>query len=418
MSRKAAKFHWNKDQALALIAIIYVAILSVTGSLNTINKDLFSLFNRLTPINLTSTPIELISINKHKLESKGAWPLQRKNIAHLLKLVESGKPDIVATTLPLIKVKHSLGSEEIYHLNSIFKKRGLNNLTVILKDIKKNRMNSIASKLYLFNKNLKYFSDQLKLAKSRINQNEILSQELKKINNIDLSYTYIPKEYKNTEKSILSVPLSANLVSLNLPKLAHTNDLVMTDDLKLPLNIFSKNVTGLGAIKESVKNQTNLSKRPLAINYKGTMLPSLALLVAAQDLHIAPSSIQYITSQNALKLGSLRIHTGKYLEIYPRDYTNGINSYKDFNYSDVLNNKIKPNIFRHKIILIGTKNTVTNNSINYGGISLLANQIYSILNNDSLYSPYWSDYFKYIIWFLSSVYLILITPFIGKWLAD
>ncbi|WP_455379814.1 CHASE2 domain-containing protein, partial [Acidihalobacter prosperus] len=420
MSRKTTKFRWKKDRFLVLIAIITVATVSVTGNLKSLDKGLFSLFNRLTPINLTSTRIELITVNQKKLESVGDWPLNRANIAHMLKLVASGKPDIIATTLPLDGRQYTAGFREIYHLDSIFKKKGINNLTAVINEIKKNRNTLNNNTLDKLKKNLKDFSNQLDLATKKMDQDSILSQELGRINKIDLAYTYAytKNNSKNAASPSLHHSLLNNQTSLKISGLPKNKALIQANSLILPLNDFIKNVTGSGAVKVAKRSRTDLDKTPLVISYRGTELPSLALLIAAQNLHTNLTSIHYMPSRHILKLGTLNIHTGQSLTIYPRDYTDGISSYKKFKYIDVLKNKINPKEFRHKIILIGIKNTKSSQFVNASGISLLANQIYSILNQDSVYSPYWSSYLRYSLFFLASIYLLIISPFLGKWLVD
>ncbi len=188
-----------------------------------------------------------------------------------------------------------------------------------------------------------------------------------------------------------------------------------------PFAALSTKSGGLGHINFLQDPDRAVRQAPLMVVYEKRMFPSLALQLAAK---YADSTLKELVPGSAdnglrsLRLRNLRIQTDSNFNMRI-DYNGGTKNYTRVSFADVYNNKIPNNLFRDKIVLIGT--TAKGSTRIYrtpvepevSGVEIMAHMVENLVNGRQLSRPAWALAIEILAVVCFSLSLGLVVPRIG-----
>jgi len=179
-----------------------------------------------------------------------------------------------------------------------------------------------------------------------------------------------------------------------------------------PYNKLSEGAAGFGHFNLLTDKDEILRSLPLAIEFSGQYYPSMALALAAGAMNIPLSDVR-INLGLDIELGAMNVATDPQLRILPAFHIDGSgNSYSSHTLSSLLAETTPADLFKGKIILIGTPedSVATPLKTQMSRSEFAAHTLQSILNNESVIRPGWAIYAELALLLLAGLYLILLLP--------
>jgi serine/threonine-protein kinase len=186
-----------------------------------------------------------------------------------------------------------------------------------------------------------------------------------------------------------------------------------------PLERFGASTAGIGHLNLGRDAAEGVRGDSLVVEHYGDFYPSLALLVAARSLNLGPADIQ-VELGEGVRAGQLAIRTDGEMQMYTGFYppVNGESAFATYSFSDVRAGKVAPEVFRNKIVLIGST-AVGVGSLHatplgaMSGPELTANVVASILNQDFYVRPAWMMWTEIALFVVVVAYLMFGVPRLG-----
>ena len=164
-----------------------------------------------------------------------------------------------------------------------------------------------------------------------------------------------------------------------------------------------------GTLTSSPIETVSVRSEPLFINFKDRLFPSFALQLTLKYLDLDLKDLQ---------LGYQLKFNSKTIPIYGNnkmliDFKSGILYYSVF---DVINNKIPPEAFKDKIVIIAPSAAgigvmqITPTAFTVPPVKIVANVIDNIISNDHILRPNWALILELLMIFFFGLYIALIIP--------
>ncbi|ATX80252.1 serine/threonine protein kinase [Mariprofundus aestuarium] len=186
--------------------------------------------------------------------------------------------------------------------------------------------------------------------------------------------------------------------------------------LHYPYSNLLEGAAGFGHFNLFPDPDGTVRSHPLAIELSDKFYPSIALVLAAGAMNI-PTSDMRLNIGTDIELGALNVATDRDIRIYPAFHTDGSGgSYSRFSLSELLSESTPADLFKDKIILIGSTADNSSNSFitplkrNMSRIEFVAHSIQSILKEESVIRPGWTLYIELALLLLAGLYLTLLLP--------
>ncbi|MEJ2629983.1 MAG: serine/threonine-protein kinase [Acidihalobacter sp.] len=435
---------WTREWFLGLVVGLVAVVAAALGQMHRLDYVVYDTAMRLA--SAAPTPrIAIIAVDPKSIDSLGSWPWPRNRLAELLDVIDAGKPTAVAAILPLVEPQIDPGLTAIHQLQNQYQTSSLPKAATTLGSVRHDVLLSARTMgrrapqtlaqldRYLRNKApLRKLSDDLRRLRATVNELErhlntdrILAAAIKRAGNVDLSMSFEPGITQGKPDAELPEAIRSNL----LRSLAHGNNLanaVSAYAIQPPLPAFAEDAHGIGIFSPAADDDGRIRQLPLAVRYYGHYLPSLGLLLALQSLHLPADKVAYQPGTGLLTAGSLTIRTGPNLRIRPHFYRPSGSTgtaFTTYSFADVLNGNVAPEVFRDKIVLIGlTAPSVATQFDTAAGtrspsVEILADEVSSVLNQDSFYTPGWAVWVRLVIWAAVLGYLIVLLPLLGNRIA-
>ncbi|MCG8324730.1 MAG: serine/threonine-protein kinase, partial [Thiotrichales bacterium] len=191
-----------------------------------------------------------------------------------------------------------------------------------------------------------------------------------------------------------------------------------------PISSLGSGAAGIGHISFPIDPDGGIRRDLLVLDHYGDFFPSLSLMIAAESLNLGPQDI-LVKRGEAVNLANLEIKTDAVSRMYPFFYQDeaGKSAFKITSFYDVHVDKVKPEVFKDKIVIIGATaygvgtSFVTPTDKAMTPAVLLANIVASILNQHFFIIPEWAYMVKWIAVLLIALYLVLVLPRLNAKLA-
>jgi len=328
-------------------------------------------------------PVSVIAIDEQSIANFGRWPWPRSYIAFMIDLLDSYEAKVIGLDIMYPEKDLNHGLLEVLNIISTIE----NNPQYSQKNI---------STIVLL--------AALKDAEKRLNNDSILS------NSIVVSKKVVLPLFFNLGNPI-------NKSSTSLPDYIEKNSFspgfflnsITSREMVTPIDLFAKDALGLGHINIIADRDGIVRSEPLFINFKDSLFPSFALQLTLKYLDLDLKDLQ---------LGKQLKFNSKTIPIYGNnkmliDFKSGIPYYSFF---DVINNKIPPEAFKDKIVIIATSAAglgamhITPVTFNVPPAKITANVIDNIISNDHILRPNWALILELLMIFFFGLYIAIVVP--------
>ncbi|MBF0120268.1 MAG: CHASE2 domain-containing protein [Desulfobacterales bacterium] len=345
--------------------------------LDSLEFKLYDVMMRMRAEPEASSDIVMVEIDDDSIDKLGRWPWPRSLLANAIKKISEGNPKVIGLNLLLSEPEESSGLKELKQLKSIFVESGLNQLSGKGGD----------------------FLNKLNDAETRLDNDKKLSDAVKESGKVILPTFF--KEGQTTSEDAIENNKSIINQSLPVVKAAPGSSCPKANEIVLPIPGLFNVAKGIGHINLGYDPDGTVRRERVLYDYRGLFIPSYTLRIAASYLNISFDNIKAEVG-TYISLGSLELPLTTNTELLI-NFKGARGSFKSYSFFDVINDKIKSELFKNKIVLIAPSaagifnplSTPTDSTMPVGEFS--AHTIWSILNNKNIKEPDWSGTFGFLM---------------------
>ena len=327
--------------------------------------------------------IVIVDIDENSLRIEGRWPWSRNKIAKLIDNISNAGATVIA-------------------FDVIFSEKERNSALDVLEKID-----------FSDNKNIKSF-----ITKNieKFDNDHYFSQAIK---NKDIVLGYIT----HTEKNISPIGALPQPISVINESSNTRSTLYQMHSYTGNINTLQKSAKYGGFFTLDTDSDGVIRRFPLLMEYQKEVYPSLPLQVYLLYNLIDEIKIHTETIGNENTVSGIEIIPNKIIRTDGRGqviipYRGYAGSYPYIASTDVLNNKIKHNLFKNKIVLIGATATglydmrATPLQHVYPGVEVHANIISALLDNSFFVEPAWIPGANFIFMIIIGMIIIVVMSYI------
>ncbi len=324
-------------------------------------------------MNLRSEPnspseIVIVDIDDDSIEKLGRWPWPRSLLAKGVTKISAGGPRVIGFNFILSEPEESAGLRELKQLESLF-----------AKDV----LDQAGEKGSMF---LWALND----AQARLDNDNKLAEAIKASGKVVL-----PAFFKESTAIAEIMETDQDLLDQSIRNVNNPEGLEypIGSEIVLPIPAFFKASKGVGHINLAFDIDGKARRERLLYGYRGLYIPSFTLKLAALYLNLPNNRIR-VDMGSAVYLSSIEVPTTWMTEMMI-SFKGPRGSFKRFSYFDVISDKIPLNVFKNKLVLVGSSasgimnplSTPTDRAMPLGELS--AHAVWSILNKKSIHQPPW-----------------------------
>ncbi len=338
--------------------------------IDTLDLKIYDLLMNLRASASTTSEIVIVDIDDDAIEKLGRWPWPRSLLADGLRKVEAGNPKVIGLNIILSEPQTAEGLQELQRLEKVF--------TTQILPLAGAQGQSFRRSLARIHRNLDH---DRRLA-------EVLQQSGKIVLPVFLKQTAAANRRGKADPALLkqSVQIIQSPVGVKY---------LQAGEITLPIADFFGHALGIGHINLSYDRDGTARKEIPLYAYNGIFIPSYTLRIACAYLNVPINKVRAVLG-SAVYLGALKIPLTPHGEIMV-SFKGGGGSFKRYAFFDVLNDKIPARVFTNKIVLVSPSaagmmnplSTPTDANMPVGEFS--AHAIWSILNQNLIQQPVWSD---------------------------
>ncbi len=358
-----------------------------------------------------SSEIVIVDIDDDSIEKIGRWPWPRDILADVIRKINSGNPKVIGLNLVLSEPEESTGLKTAKDLEELF-------TTTFSKNTGEN------FNLYL---------NALNETREKLDNDKKLADAIR-----ESGKTVLPIYFKDTPGTGSETQKTDDFLTdysiqkIRSPAGAHY---YRADEIILPIPSFLMASAGIGHINFGNDIDGIARRERLVYEYHGQYFPSYTLKLASVYLNIPREKLSAELGSN-VSLGAIKIPTTFASEIFI-SFQGQRGSYKKYSFFDVVNDKIKPIVFKNKLVLVSASaagimnpiSTPTDPALSVGEFS--ANIIWTLLNNKFIQQPYWTPIAELVVILIvgliitfvfsklkaktaGAAFIVMITLFIGS----
>jgi eukaryotic-like serine/threonine-protein kinase len=333
--------------------------------------------------------IAVIAIDDQSLNNLGRWPWPRDILANMIGKLTAAGTKVIGNTILMSEAQTA--PESVQNLIGYVESAGLGEQHQELASL-------------------------LEIAKADLNKDQRLAENYKQAGNVILGMPFELGEPLGNPDEQLPDFVQKNIllnVSGNIDDGFPHPAITVTP----PINLLGEQAAGLGHLSIFFDVDGGIRSEVLISDYYGSNFPSLALQIAAKSLNLSVDDI-HVELGKSVTLGNLQITTSPLSHMYPFYYVDDIGEpkFSTSSFYDVYEDKINPEFFKDKIVLIGATAVgvgttfVTPVSDAMQPVFILANSVASILNQNFFVVPDWAYTAERLVYLAIALYLILLLP--------
>ncbi len=384
----------RSDWFLGLIITIAFVLIGPSDFIQNLERSAYDLGVRNSHRD-AGDKVSVIAIDDQSIENIGRWPWSRNILASMIDKLHAAGAKVIANTIILSENQEDPGTKYIDGALNLLESPDITRL-------RESRIDEAVS--------------LLKKGMGELDTDNLLSQSFANASNVVLGMQFgvgkpLGKPDNPLPEFVLSSKLSNALGETANGRPAFANDAVP------PISILGSQATGIGHISFPIDSDGGLRTDLLVLDYYNDYYPSMALMTAAKSLNLGPEDILVKLGQS-VNLSNLEIKTDAISRMYPFFYQDegGKSAFKLSSFYDVQEDKINPEVFKDKIVIIGATaygvgtSFVTPTDKEMTPAVVLANVVASILNQDFFIIPDWALIARMATFALVALFLILLLP--------
>ncbi len=403
------KRYLYSDWFTGLVITLFFLLMDGTALIQGMERSAYD-WGVQTTIRPMDNRIAIIAIDDESIANLGRWPWPRNVHARMINTLSRGRPKLIVNTVLFLEPQRDPGLDHLdraktFLLNANLKKR----LTTALDQ------NETAAKKAL--DDLNTLQGMLTHGIDMLNIDQKLARAMERAGNVVLAMPLVPGSAHGKPDQLLPSYVSRHAIPTPMPPLGSASRPLTARTGLPPISILGNKAIAIGNINDDLDVDGAVRTTPLILDYQGFFIPSLALVAATKSLNLQTTDIE-IGADGEIRLGNLNIATSDNLRMhtYFHQGENGRPPFPIDSFYDVYSDKISPEKYHNKIVLIGPTATGVGTSFPtpvspaVSPVSILAHAISSILNEDFFVVPGWSFSGKLALYLTIAIFLILVLP--------
>jgi len=406
------KSNWLFSDATVGVLISLIVIAGYLLSLSIFESFEYKLYDLRAKLRQDKNPskqIAIVTIDDQSIANIGRWPWPRTIIAELVDRISDAEPKAIGLNILFTEPDKNQGLEELRALR--FKYAGM--IFAL-----KNKVKSKSDRDMMME-----FLNSITESETRLDNDTILANSLEASGKVTLPMFFNIGKPLSAEEEEISPALSSNTLS-NVEKVFGKDEknISVTEGFApiLPFEQFSEASGSIGHSNQIADSDGVVRRSNPVIYCDGKYYPSFALQIVRSYLGIPIEQIK-VRPGIGLELGNAKIPLGENMSMLI-NFTGPVQTYAYNSAFDVLTEKIPPDVFKGKIVLVGHMatgiadlNTVPVGN-NFPGTEIIANGIQNILDQKFIKRPSWAYLSELIALLLCALYTILVLPRLkAKW---
>lgn len=400
---KAPSF-WKSDWFIGLAVGVPLILLSGSELLQGLERKAYDMGVRLSSAQ-PSDQVAVIAIDDQSIANIGRWPWPRDVHARLTDLLAQSKARVIGNTVFFTEPQFD-PSKNVSHAN-------------ILKLGERIDSPSLQGLPAPAAAEVDAIRGLIASAESSMNTDRLLARSVRESGNVILGMLF--QQFDREPIGNPDSPLPGYVVRNTV---AAAGNAVDTFDLPLsgllpmiPFPEIGAVAAGIGHLNNQLDVDGAVRADALVVRHYDQYLPSLALLLAARSLNLAPRDIQ-VEYGNGVRLGRLSIRTDSRMLMQSFWYrgAEGRPAFAPDSFYDVLAGRIPASKYKDKIVIIGPTAAgvgsilVTPIATDMPGVMALAHSVSSILQEHFFVTPWWGGWARWGAVLLVLLYLALALP--------
>ncbi|MBC7781486.1 MAG: CHASE2 domain-containing protein [Proteobacteria bacterium] len=399
-----ASAFWKADWFIGLLLGLVLVFLSGGELLQGLERKAYDLGVRFATAQ-PSTQVAVIAIDDQSIANIGRWPWPRDVHARLTDILTQAKVKVIGNTVfftePQFDPEKNASHANIVKLRAMLEGSSLKMLTGPPADEVEQIENLLASTEDALN------TDRKLAASVRASGNVLLGMVFQQFDREPLG---------NPDKPLPEY-ITRNTVAAAGPALATTALPVSALVPIVPIAEIGSAAAGVGHLNNYLDVDGAVRADALVVRHYDQYFPSLALLLAARSLNLAPKDIQ-VEYGEGVRLGRLAIRTDSQMLMQTFFYRGGDGrpAFAPDSFYDVLTGRIPADKYRDKIVIIGATAAgvgsilVTPIATDMPPVLALAHSVSSILQEQFFVAPWWGEWVRWGAFLLVLVYLTVALP--------
>ncbi len=358
--------------------------------LDTLELKLYNVMVGLRGDPGSQSDIVIVDIDDDSIEKIGRWPWPRHILADGIKKINSGDPKVIGLNLILSEPEESTGLKTVKELGALF--------TATFSDKAGEK-----GAAYL---------QALQNTMEKLDNDKKLAEAIKESGKVVLPVFFRESISAGGEAK----KADDFLIGYSIRKIRSPADAeyYRADEMILPIPSFIEASIGIGHINFGNDMDGIARRERLVYEYRGLFFPSYTLKLASVYLDIPREKLSAELG-STVTLGALKIPVTSTSELLVNFKGPG-GSFKRFSFFDIINDKIPPNVFKNKLVLVSASasglmnpiSTPTDPAMSVGEFS--AHTIWAMLNKKFIQQPYWNPAAELITILLIGLLITFLFP--------
>ncbi|MFP4474477.1 MAG: protein kinase domain-containing protein [Desulfatibacillaceae bacterium] len=335
--------------------------------------------------------IVIVDIDDDSIEKLGRWPWPRSLIADGVNTINAGAPRVIGLNLVLSEPQKGEGFAELLEIEKVFNETFGEQV-----DTEQGAM----------------FVSAMREAALRLDKDRELARALDEAENVVLPVFF--KESRLGEGAPAAgediMARSIRNVEMNIGELYTPR----ADEITMPIPVFLEEAVGIGHINLYFDMDGKIRRERLLYEYGGAYIPSYQLVMASRFLRV-PFERLSADLGISVSMGAIDIPTNIRSEMLV-SFKGSRGSIRKVSYADVVNDNIKPRLFKDKLVLVspsasGIMNplaTPTDSVMPVGEFS--AQVVWALVNGRFIQQPPWTMAFELLSVLLAGLLVTFAFP--------
>ncbi|MBU2567342.1 MAG: CHASE2 domain-containing protein, partial [Elusimicrobia bacterium] len=376
----------------ALVAGMYFGEFSFFEGIEYKLYDLRAKFRQTKKAN---PDIVIVTIDDQSITNIGRWPWPRSVIAGLVDKLASTEPKVIGLNILFTEPDRNQGLEEIRYLKQQY-------VGMMFKLQRK--LKAAGDK-----RQMSEFLEAMSISEEAMDNDTILSNSIADAGNVVLPMFFAMGVPLTSEAEEIPELLSNNILS-NIEETATSPagqggypaekgpDVTQGHSPVIPYELFGEVAGGIGHSNLTADSDGVIRRAVPVIYSDGKYYPSFVMQLVRLYRKISLDDIK-VRPGKEITFGNARIPLGERMAMLI-DYAGPVQTYPYYSVFDVLTDKIPPEVFKNKIIIVGYMATgladlnVVPIGHNFPGTEIIANTLQNILEQKFISRPAWARSFE------------------------